>query len=61
MKSPTKALSTVHPAMDQPKTLPQVSPTTQPNVKPKPPPKPILKPPPPKMTTKVKYEILIII
>ena len=54
MKSPANALSTVQPAMDQPKTLPQVSPTTQPNVKPKPPPKPILKAPPPKMTTKVK-------
>ena len=50
MKSPANIQS----AMDQPKTLPQVSSSTQPNVKPKPPPKPTLKAPPPKMTTKVK-------
>ena len=54
MKSPANALSTVQPAMDQPKTSPQVAPTTQPNIKPKLPPKPKLKATPPKMTTKVK-------
>ena len=58
MKSPANALSTVQSAMDQSKTLSQVSPSTQPNIKPKLPPKPTLKAPPPKMTTKVNICLL---